>query len=55
MAGGFWVLPDRLGLAITAAPAQKAPFLALLTRLRELRHPVRTTSSPLIVWQDDEK
>ena len=55
MAGGFWVLPDRLGLAIAAAPAQKAPFLALLTRLRELRHPVRATSSPLIVWQGDQK
>ena len=55
VAGGFWVLPDRLGLAITAAPAQKAPFLALLPRLRELRHPVRTTSSPLIVWQDHQK
>lgn len=52
VAGGFWVLASGLGLAIAAAPAQKRPFLSLLTRLRKLQHPVKKTSSPLIVWRE---
>ena len=50
VAGGFWLLADRRGLAV-AAPASHAPaFLANLTRARKLRRVVQKTSSPLILW-----
>ena len=50
VAGGFWLLADRRGVAVSA-PASHAPALmANLTRVRKLRRAVQKTSSPLILW-----